>query len=184
MNTFIEDLNKEVDDSAIDKRFAVGAVHGMGFGAFLSSSLLLCGAFIPAVWNWSSSVTKPAPSIVNAASVSTAPKLFEFATVYSNVPFIPLSYTAVRDGLNDANTRRLIERDMVSRVYFEEERLKGHTRYRPQLRASNDVHSVITLTYGAMKEVVVQLLNDDGSPGRYGLIPFEEYQDDISEGNK
>jgi hypothetical protein len=179
MSKLIEDLEKDLNDPTIDKQFAVGALQGMWMGLSIAICLLMFGAAIPAVWHWSSYLTSPSTKVVD-----TAPKPFVTATAYSNVPFIPLSDAAVKYSLNKENARKLIEREMLSRWYFEQESLRNGTRYIPRLRVSNDVHSVITLANGGMKEVVVQLLNADGSPGRYGLIPFDEYEDDISEGNK
>jgi hypothetical protein len=166
-----------IDANEEDKAFAVGVMRGTWCGVVIALVLVVSGAVVPAVWRFAFGYDKPATTAIETRPQPAGP--FETATVYNNVPFIRLSEAAVRYGLNKSSTRKLIEREMISRWYFEQEGLKGRTRYIPKLRDPANVHSVITLANGTMKEVVVQLISDDGSPGRYGLIPLDEYEDDI-----
>jgi hypothetical protein len=165
-----------IDGVDVDNSLAVGMARGTWIGICAAVVLLMLGVAVPAVWRFAFRDDKPATAIESKPKQAGP---FETATVYNNVPFIRLSDAAVRYGLNKSSTRKLIEREMISRWYFEQEGLKNHTRYIPKLRDPANLHSVISLANGTMKEVVVQLISDDGSPGRYGLIPLDEYEDDI-----
>lgn len=176
MNKLIEEIKEDANNASIDKPFAVGAFNGICYGISLVIGLMLLGAVIPVEWRWAF------PSKTTAHAVDGTPKLqapFEVETIYRDVPFIPLSDDAVRYGLINPSKKAVIEREMLSRSYFEAESLKGGAKYIPKLRDLSNVRSVVMLTNSEMSMIVVQLVTDDGSPGRYGLISLEEYEDDI-----
>lgn len=99
-------------------------------------------------------------------------------TVRKDVPFIAISQAGFKY-IHDQNTRSVMEKDMASRELFEATPLKWHTRYMPKLRVVGNLWSAFTLTDGDMEEVAVQLINDDGTLGEYGLLPWNQYAEDI-----
>ena len=173
MKTITEEL---IDEREQEKAFAVGVMRGTWAGAGMTATLLILGAIVPTVWRFAFH-HKPISDQVSRAETQSQP--FTAFTIYKNVPFIRLSTQAIQYGLNNPSTRKLIEREMVSRVYFEAELLRGRTQYIPKLRDPSNVHSPITLSNGPMKMVVVRLVNDDGTLGSWGLLELDEYEDDL-----
>jgi hypothetical protein len=175
MKTLIEELNKDADNPAFDRRFAVGALQGMCIGISLTFFFLICGACIPAVWHWSSSITKP--------RVAYAASPFELSLAYNGVPFMALNEYAVQS-LDGKIARDTLGLEMGRRWYFEQELLKGETRYTPVYLNDTSGRTVVEITNGQMKRVVVRLVNENGSPGRYGLLPLDVYEEDIKKAGK
>jgi hypothetical protein len=165
------------DETEREKAHAEGVTEGICAGAVAAMILVILGMAVSWVWRRSSAEKAPTPTAAVSAVIPRKP--FEVSAMYTDVPFIPLSESTVRHGLADTEARKLIEREMISRWHFEQELLKGPFRYVPRLRVATDARSVITLTSGTLNLVVVRLLNSDGSPGRYGVIPYEEFIDDI-----
>jgi hypothetical protein len=155
-------------------QFLVAKGIAIGIGVSISIAFLA----VVFVWLWSPGAEAKATSA--ATDAVSAAKPIVLSTVYAKATFMPLSESAVKYGLNKPAARALIEHEMFTHSFFVEETLKSHTKYVPRLRVSTDLNSVVTLASGSMKVAVVQLLNDDGGPGRYGLLSFDEYEEDMA----
>ena len=164
-------MNEGLNETDPKKAFDVGVTRGTWIGIGLALSLILVGAVLSVAWRWS--FASAVPVMAGATPVRRVP--FELSLVYNNVPFIGLSEAAVRSGLNKSTTRQVIEREMATRWFFEQELLRSRTRYAPLF----DKDSLIIFTDGEMKRVAVRLMTGDGKPGRYGLIPFDAFDDDV-----
>jgi len=125
-----------IDQTEEEKAFAVGVMRGTWAGAGIAVTLLMLGAIIPVVWRWGFARTAPSLEVNRINPTPVEP--FHAATIYKNVPFIRLSDEAIRYGLNRPSARKVIEREMLSRAYFEAEALKGRTQYIPKLRDPNN----------------------------------------------
>jgi hypothetical protein len=166
-------IEVSADRADVRQALELETTRGALAGAAVTLVVVVVGACIPAAWRFGSSV----PVVVEANPV-TRNGPFELSTTYSHVPFIALSASAIRV-LGEDSTRKMIEAEMARGWYFQLEELKGKTRYLPRLRDPGNVRSTFIFTNGDMQSVVVQLVNDDGSPGRSGLIPLDEFQDDL-----
>jgi hypothetical protein len=167
------------DEEELEKAHITGLTHGVISGAIVAVMLVLLGLAVAWFWRWSSADKPPTPSTTIAPSAVVPRKPFEVPAVYTDVPFFPLSESAVRHGLANAELRKQIEGELRNRWDIDHDLLKGPFRYCPRLRFDTDARSVITLSIGTLKLAVIRLSNTDGSPGRYGVIPYEEYIDDI-----
>jgi hypothetical protein len=167
------------DETELEKEHAVGVAEGICAGVVAAVLLVLLGMGVLWFWRWSSAEKPPTPSTTIAPSAVVPRKPFEVPAVYTDVPFFPLSESVVRHGLANSEVRKQIEGELRNRWYIDHDLLKGPFRYRPRLRFDTDARSVTTMSIGTLKLAVIRLVNSDGSPGRYGVIPYEEYIDDI-----
>jgi len=165
----------DISETSIDKGFAVGVMRGTYAGLGIAISLAVLGGVIPVVWRASSAYAHEHWSTSNSDAVSQAEKPFEAHTIDDRVSYIGISRGAMYSiGLRE--TRRILEKEMVPRMYFDARPLERGTVYWPKLARPNDPRSVVTLTNGSIKKVVVWLVPPEAGQSPFGLIPLYAYE--------